>query len=448
MTNLLLKINYHNKDTHLLFTSFIALSFAIHFSYEVQSFDLFIFSIYSLITITSLWGLFYSDKQNYSVHQTFCVFYYFFFGIAPLVQYQSQTNFYDTVMVLQKTYEQLGLLLLGILITYLVAFNKLKNKKISFPNKKFKTATPKIEFYYAFSLLGLFGFLFLSYFSLEYFFKQPPTGWQKLHTRYGLLGYSLLLVARTLPVISYLHYKLKFPKNTITHYLLLIITLVCCFPSSLSRSVTIAYYLPIFILNTSKIFKYKHTYGLLYLLGFYFVFPILNYFRAKNNTIILGTSLFTSGHLDAFHNFAQGYQMGYISYGKQFIGSILFFIPESIWNNRPIGTGQHIAEQLNFNHTNIAYPFFAEGFSNFGYLGILLFIVIIIALNLILHPNILQVCNNLELYNILQLYFLGYEFYLIRGDLYSSCKLAFSIALGLLLFYFYLKIYSYFIKNK
>lgn len=66
------------------------------------------------------------------------------------------------------------------------------------------------------------------------------------------------------------------------------------------------------------------------------------------------------------------------TYGRQMIGSLLFFIPRSWWNAKPTGSGHLVAEKLlmarySMWFSNLSFPLFAEGYINFGVLGVILF---------------------------------------------------------------------------
>ncbi|WP_152436450.1 O-antigen polysaccharide polymerase Wzy [Halosimplex carlsbadense] len=62
--------------------------------------------------------------------------------------------------------------------------------------------------------------------------------------------------------------------------------------------------------------------------------------------------------------------------GSQLIGGLSFFIPRTVWPNKPVGSGIFISNWLGTQghtvlNTNIGVPFLAESYLNFGILGIL-----------------------------------------------------------------------------
>jgi hypothetical protein len=63
-----------------------------------------------------------------------------------------------------------------------------------------------------------------------------------------------------------------------------------------------------------------------------------------------------------------------IQWGHQLMGSMLFFVPSAIWTTKPLATGIFLANYLINNYamwfTNLSAPIVAEGYLDFGYVGI------------------------------------------------------------------------------
>ena len=63
-----------------------------------------------------------------------------------------------------------------------------------------------------------------------------------------------------------------------------------------------------------------------------------------------------------------------ISWGNQLLGAILFFVPRSIWPSKPLGTGHTAIVALDQHYfSNVSAPLIAEGYVNFGIVGVVLF---------------------------------------------------------------------------
>jgi len=191
------------------------------------------------------------------------------------------------------------------------------------------------------------------------------------------------------------------------------------------------FYLPVLLVNFTKYFV-RINYILIYFFGFFFFFPLLNYFRSGINTVDLGFNLFVSPHLDAFSNLASIFYHNVVTNGKQLLGSLLFFIPSTLWKDKITPTGELLAQYTNQTHTNVAIPLFAEGYVNFGILGVILLVVLVAFLNTFMDGVI---CNSRASIKIIFYLFLGFEFYLMRGDLYSTFKYLYSILCAFVVFW-------------
>ncbi|WP_394333285.1 hypothetical protein [Labilibacter marinus] len=96
------------------------------------------------------------------------------------------------------------------------------------------------------------------------------------------------------------------------------------------------------------------------------------------------TEVFSTLHYDAFSNFIASIDYMYnegISYGYQFLGGLFFFIPRSIWTNKPLSGGKEIGKYLIDNFSmwfdNVSMPYIGEAIMNFGYLGLLIFPILL-----------------------------------------------------------------------
>ncbi len=88
-------------------------------------------------------------------------------------------------------------------------------------------------------------------------------------------------------------------------------------------------------------------------------------------------SFMFAGQFDAYENFI--HTINYVSeygttYGRQLLGALLFFVPRSVWTNKPIGSGAFIAESMRsrfiVENVNVANPLPSEMFLNFHVIGI------------------------------------------------------------------------------
>jgi len=124
-----------------------------------------------------------------------------------------------------------------------------------------------------------------------------------------------------------------------------------------------------------------------------------------------------------------------VTYGRQLYGALLFFVPRSIWPNKPIGSGHLVAsEYLMVQHTmwftNLSNSFPSEGYINFGLIGVVLFALMLAILS--------KITDEFEKHNDLRLVFAVYTsfhmVFMLRGDLMSS----FSYLVGTLIAIYFL----------
>ena len=155
--------------------------------------------------------------------------------------------------------------------------------------------------------------------------------------------------------------------------------------------------------------------------------------------MFLGLENFTTGHFDAFQNFTLLLKEDIITYGEQLIGSFMFFVPRTFWAEKPVGTGAMLAEHLGYSWTNIAMPLIGEGYANFGYVGIFLFMGVLALINGFL-DKMYEHQKMSILIKIAYLYLIGFEFYLMRGDLMSSFHKLFVICCTIVITFLLFKI--------
>lgn len=121
-----------------------------------------------------------------------------------------------------------------------------------------------------------------------------------------------------------------------------------------------------------------------------------------------------------------------VTYGKQLIGSVLFFVPRLIWPNKPLGSGQLIGNYLMENYSmwfnNVSNPLPSEGYINFGLIGVMFFGFL---LSKIGH----WVEDLKQNYGwVVYLYISNHMIFILRGDLLSSLSYLIGILFALLIF--------------
>jgi len=203
-------------------------------------------------------------------------------------------------------------------------------------------------------------------------------------TRYGFDVSNLTIASQAIfetilyvpPLIClltllYFGYRIDKPRKTIV--LLLVWILFLSNPLANARQVTLFLLLPIFF----YFLKDKRVATNCFFLGipFLLIYSANLVDRATGQLSPLGfTILSRNGDFDSFAQFANGINLvdrDLFPYFQQILGPILFFVPRSIWDSKPLDTGVEIANQLGLSFQNLSAPWLLEAYSNAKLAGII-----------------------------------------------------------------------------
>lgn len=243
----------------------------------------------------------------------------------------------------------------------------------------------------------------------------------------GPLSMIINYFVKPIPAIVLIYYLSYKPERyKYKSIIFLFLCLVNVFPTGVPRFYAAAIYIPILILFFNSLLT-KSRLSYLIILSIFFVFPALNSFRrvssAENFSFFKGFDFLYHGHFDSYLSIGQVIQHDFISYGRQLFGSILFFVPRSIWAGKPTGTGHTLLTNINALFTNISANYYAEGYANFGYIGMFLFALLMGFLLRHLDERFIRKLTTGEGSDeTLPIYLvsLGFLFFIMRGDLLSS----------------------------
>lgn len=123
------------------------------------------------------------------------------------------------------------------------------------------------------------------------------------------------------------------------------------------------------------------------IVAFLFLFPIADAFRTDevrvNRTSFFGEYLANPDY-DAFWQIANSLAYwldGLVEPARQFLGSILFWVPRAIWADKPTDTGIVLAEYRGYSFDNLSAPLWAEAMVNGGVIAV---VVVFVALGIAL----------------------------------------------------------------
>jgi hypothetical protein len=131
---------------------------------------------------------------------------------------------------------------------------------------------------------------------------------------------------------------------------------------------------------------------ILLLVSMVVIFPAITVLTHHRSQIATGVPLdavvstlkdhYFSTHYDAWANIYTTVEMVQrqgIHWGQQLLGSVLFFVPSSLWHTKPLATGIAIGNYLISNYsmwfTNLSAPLVGEAYIDFGAPGVALYAV-------------------------------------------------------------------------
>lgn len=405
--------------------------------------DFLTLSIYFLILSLTSYNIIF-NKRTISLDVIFLLFIYFFFGIAPIIQYKESTLFfYDKTPLISSDFLMGGVLTLSIMFVYALTywfFSKKTSINFKYPKYDFEFRSGRLL---VIILLICSATMLLNYNNYQAIFFRYKAGGE--NDFFQSLISILDTVVSFIPLLILIYFKSTNKLSFKNELLLLLTTVILNFPTAVSRyEIGLVYFtLALMYLNPMKTyFKESFIFGLL------FLFPLFNHFRYKNSDWFKDFNPFIQFqelHFDSFQNTIGIIKLEIISYGSQLLASFFFFIPRILWESKPKSSASLLCEKIDYNgYCNIAVSYFGEGFINFGFLGVFFFTIILAIYNSKL-DNIYHNNKQFE-YSNFYLLFIFHEFYLLRGSL-TSAVIKFSTIIFSIIIFLFLKKLLCVVKN-
>ena len=251
------------------------------------------------------------------------------------------------------------------------------------------------------------------------------------------LGQSAWLIYQyfvyPIPAICLVTYLVLGKRRGITTITLLLLFVAANPATGMARFQAAALYIAVLLgLIPRMWFQRSLMIGLLFG-GIFLVMPILDKFRyfTENSTVSYSTSFIYAGHFDGFQMFALALQEGSLTWGRQLLGALLFFLPRAIWADKPISSGAFLADSSALDFDNISFPFFAEGYINFGFVGVAVFAAFLGWFAARYDTRFHR--RSLRNINFVYYHFAGgLLFFLMRGSLMNGVSFAFGTYVALL----------------
>lgn len=413
--------------------------------------DIGFFSTNTLIIIFTLVLLMLSAEYYFSLSKLVYLFFFVFFGVVPYTNELTGVLFWEgETLKIEAKVETNLIILLGLLVYYIG--QKLKSNESFFVglNARINRGGPPSLFLISI-VFSLSIFLVINYHDFDFtrmIFRRVEedlvgSDWSPNTMEMLIIGN----IVRPIPIITcfllYLYYMLNFAGHMSVRLKIIVIVfafivaILVSLPSSLARYMVSVLYLPFLIVFT-RFLDNRVGFSLLMVFALVLVMPVLDVFRftgLAQRPLSVGFEYLNTANFDAYQNFARVVDSDFITWGYQLFGVLLFFVPRSIWTDKPIGSGAQYAIDNDYLFTNISMPYIAEGYVNFGVAGVVLFMFFLGTLFGGFDRYCWRVIFTYGKHGVLQYYYyfiLSLSFFLMRGDLLSS----FSYIVGVTIAFF------------
>ena len=398
--------------------------------------------LFCVIFIISMIGVL-ADKKKFSINKVFWYFNIFFLFLAPLIQYI--TNYFPwKYEISDSMYIEANVLIILCFLVYIIAYNisikKVGNKKggkIEYDDNTVFYNERGYSIVYLFIIAVLCFLILVSNIGFSGMFVRS-TNYTDIVSDTAMNS-VITTFCRSFPVhlFTYMFYiknKLNKKVNRILYITTFILLVISNFPTSVTRFWMGAIYIGILLLYKRQKMT-KRIFDIAFCTIFIIIFPVFASFKQISITNFnindidrLGiTQAYDSTDYDAYtiiprmlkYNKSSG-----ITYGKQILGTIFFFIPRSIWKTKPIASGAELAIAQNQWYTNISCPYIAEGLINFGVIGAVAFTIVL--------AKIIKYCddrywyyqekndNKIHYIEMYYVYMIGFIIFLLRGALHHA----------------------------
>jgi hypothetical protein len=392
-----------HKITHKKIISLLLLSILYYLFISFVTRSVYFGILNSLFGVMCLSVIIIGSPNSYSLIQTISASFLFLVGIIPSLEYgykiiywggdASVLNSYETAML----YSIIGfaLLFIGWLFGYKLKIIKEKN------DGNQKNGNALFVFFISLALCIL----------LKDVANFGQIGW--------LLYQTIIFPAPSIVLINYL---IKGKRSAYITVLMLIVVIAFNSPVSMPRWQAAMVYLAILLALYRHIFNINYVFVSIVMFGLMSIFPLLDLQRIGYSNIsgIFNFEWVFAGHFDSFQNFARVIADDLITNGLQLLGVLGFFIPRSLWVDKPSGSGHFLAENNGLSLTNIAMNFLGEGYINFSVFGIVCFCGIFGIVAGVLDAKYKKHKASKSTFNVYYLMLIGMVFFIIRGDLMSS----------------------------
>ena len=379
-------------------------------------------------------GIFITNKVPYGVSQVFYLFALVFLGIAPLIQYFEHKIFWTSKSLTDSSYLSTNLLLILAFVIYNITYKlKMTNRKGVKPCSDNKTVSKYVLL--AISIVSTIVIIVNNGGDVLSLLVRGDFNESEAAEIEGTSYLFYQFFLRPIPALCMLIFKFFHKRGIFIELILLGLMLVTNAPTGIPRLSVAALYIPLIFTYFPQFLSRKYNLSLLIFASIILIFPILNIFRDIDMTeSMLG--IFTTPDFDSYQMMARVVSVDMVTYGRQLLGVIFFFVPRSIWPTKPIGSGYYIANEEGFYFDNISMNYFGEGYINFGIIGVIMFAIILGYVNALLDKKYwFKSGRNKSLYTAMYFVIIGMVFIIMRGALLNVFPILIGYLTGIYLVY-------------
>lgn len=396
--------------------------------------NFFIVILFSINSIFIIMNLAKVRDYPYSLDKIFYIFNFLFMFLAALFQY-SASMYPEPYMgeISDKTIIFSNISILIFMIIYSISYNLSPNIRLK-KKRELKNFfnIRKVSFWG--TIIAIVGMVIMvvnaGFFNL--FLRGSYFESANLSPVYMLLDRITRSMAILLLTIHILYLK-KYKSIYSFGYLiiLVLINLVVNFPTGSPRFWAATVLLGMFLILFGN-FKNAKMFIYIFIISMFLIFPMMSKFRFNVNEISwkISTDIYNSllsGDYDAFKmlNVSIKYVLeNGATFGNQLLGGLLFFVPRSLWPEKPVGSGAFVAGEQGWYFTNTSMPFIGESIINFGFIGIIIFAFFLGCIFKFLDVSYWKVHNNnnnnISYIEISYPFLIGLFFFFLRGDFLNT----------------------------
>lgn len=301
-----------------------------------------------------------ADRQALSLRQLFYLFIIVFMGLAPLSQYLGDETVWEPAPFTPDQYLKANLL-----VALCCAAFECGRRLARSPKRKISAEPPAVSPARLIALSAAAAVGVAVYYRYNLCALVDRTIYEELMFSESVMGIlAVNYVLRSVPMMCLIVALAGRGASMWQKVALAVIAVGAAMPTAMPRQQVAALYLPAMVLAVPWLRGPKRL-TLCLLWALLLLFPVMTALRG-------GAVYFLhSADFDAYEIMCRAVDRGYITWGAQLLGVLLFFVPRALWAAKPVASGYWMCYAENYGNDNLSMPLIGEGYLNFGIAGAL-----------------------------------------------------------------------------